>query len=56
MGKLLELTVYSWIKATEAGGNDLRYDVLLPQIFSESFIAEAIEELIKGYERVQLRD
>lgn len=45
VGKLLELTVYSWIKATEAGGNDLRYDVLLPQIFSESFIANN-QELI----------
>jgi len=45
--KLLELTIHSWIKATEAGGNDLRYDVLLPQIFSESFI-ENNEELIKN--------
>ena len=36
--KLLELFVLSWIKATEAGGNDLRFDVYLPQIFSESFI------------------
>ncbi len=47
VGKLLELTVSSWIKATEAGGNDLRYDVLLPQIFSESFISNN-EELIKS--------
>ena len=47
VGKLLELTVLSWIKATEAGGNDLRYDVLLPQIFSESFIENNLE-LIKN--------
>jgi 3-oxoadipate enol-lactonase len=47
VGKLLELTVHSWIKATEAGGNDLRYDVLLPQIFSENFI-ENNEALIKN--------
>ena len=39
VGKLLELTIYSWIRATEADGNNLRYDVLLPQIFSENFIA-----------------
>ena len=47
VGKLLELTVLSWIRATEIGGNDLRYDVLLPQVFSESFI-ENNEELIKA--------
>ena len=47
VGKLLELTVHSWIKATEAGGNDLRYDVLLPQIFSESFVENNLE-LIKS--------
>lgn len=47
VGKLLELTVRSWIRATEAGGNDLRYDVLVPQVFSESFI-ENNEELIEN--------
>lgn len=47
VGKLLELTVQSWIRATESGGNDLRYDVFLPQIFSESFI-ENNGEMIKS--------
>ena len=45
VGKLLELTVQSWIRATEAGGNDLRYDVFLPQIFSESFIEKNEEQI-----------
>ena len=48
VGKLLELTVKSWIRATELGGNELRYDVFLPQIFSESFIlnnGEMIEKM-----------
>lgn len=47
VGKLLELAVESWIRATEIGGNDLRYDVFLPQIFSEKFI-EKNEEPIKN--------
>lgn len=44
--KLLELLIISWIKATEAGGNDLRFDVSLPHIFSENYIKNN-EELIR---------
>ena len=46
IGKLLELTIQSWIKATEAGGNELRYDVFLPQIFSESYITNNEEQIM----------
>ena len=35
--KLLLLMIDTWIKATEIGGNEFRYDMSLPVIFSETF-------------------
>ena len=43
--KLLELMTDTWIKATEIGGNEFRYDMALPVIFSESFIRNNEENL-----------
>lgn len=43
---LLELIVKSWIKATESGGNGLRYDVALPTIFSENFISKNLDTIM----------
>ena len=43
---LLELTVKSWIKAVEVGGNELRYDVALPTVFSETFIRKNMDQLM----------
>jgi len=44
--KLLQLMVDTWIKATEIGGNEFRYDMSLPVIFSETFIKNNEENLI----------
>ena len=44
--KLLQLMVDTWIKATEIGGNEFRYDMSLPVIFSETFIRNNEENLI----------
>jgi 3-oxoadipate enol-lactonase len=43
---LLELTVTSWIKAAEAGGSGLRYDVALPYLFSESFTKKNLDKMM----------
>ena len=43
---LLELTIKSWIKATEAGGSGLRYDVALPMLFSETFTKKNIDKIL----------
>lgn len=45
--KLLYLMIDVWIKATEIGGNEFRYDVSLPLIFSETFIENNEENLDK---------
>lgn len=45
--KLLQLMVDTWIKATEIGGNEFRYDMSLPVIFSETFIRNNEENLIQ---------
>lgn len=44
---LLELIVESWIKANDHGGNDLRFDISLPYIFSEDFIKNNSELIDK---------
>ncbi len=43
---LLELIIKSWIKATEAGGSGLRYDVALPLLFSETFTQKNIDKIL----------
>lgn len=43
---LLELMIKSWIKATEAGGSGLRYDVALPMLFSEEFTKKNIDKIL----------
>ncbi len=43
--KLLQLMIDTWIKATEIGGNEFRYDMSLPVIFSETFIRNNEENL-----------
>lgn len=43
---LLRLTIESWIKAAEAGGSGLRYDVALPYLFSESYTERNFERLL----------
>jgi 3-oxoadipate enol-lactonase len=45
--KLLLLMIDTWIKATEIGGNEFRYDMSLPVIFSETFIRNNEENLIQ---------
>lgn len=44
--KLLELTIKSWIRAAEEGGSDLRYDVALPFLFSETFTKNNIDKIL----------
>ena len=47
LDKLLLLMIDTWIKATEIGGNEFRYDMSLPVIFSETFIRNNEENLIQ---------
>lgn len=42
---LLELIVTSWIRAAEAGGSGLRYEVALPYLFSESFAKMNLDKM-----------
>lgn len=44
--RLLQHMIETWIKATEIGGNEFRYDMSLPVIFSETFIKNNEENLI----------
>lgn len=46
IGTLLELIIKTWIKATEVGGSELRYDVALPFLFSENFIRNNLEKIL----------
>ncbi len=43
---LLELILKAWIKATEIGGSELRYDVALPVLFSNSFVEKNLENIM----------
>lgn len=45
--RLLELMIDTWIKATEIGGNEFRFDMSLPVIFSENFIKNNEENLLR---------
>lgn len=40
---LLELIIKVWIRATEIGGSEFRYDVALPALFAESFLKRNLE-------------
>ncbi|MEQ9620179.1 MAG: alpha/beta fold hydrolase [Deltaproteobacteria bacterium] len=46
VGKLLELTIESWIRAAEEGGGSLRYDAALPYLFSEAFTKKNIDKIL----------
>ncbi len=43
---LLEMIIKVWIKATEIGGSEFRYDVALPLLFAESFIKKNLELIL----------
>jgi len=45
--KLLLLMIDTWVQATEIGGNEFRYDMSLPIIFSETFIKNNEDSLAK---------
>jgi 3-oxoadipate enol-lactonase len=45
IGTLLDSIITLWIKATQIGGSEFRYDVSLPFIFSEDFIKQNREIL-----------
>jgi len=42
---LLELIIKTWIKATEIGGSEFRYDMALPALFAESYIKDNFEAI-----------
>src|SRR3989304_6272116 len=43
---LLELIIKAWIKATEIGGSDFRYDMSLPALFAESYFKKNSEAIL----------
>lgn len=43
---LLNLIITSWIRAAEAGGSGLRYDVALPYLFSEDFTRKNLDRIL----------
>lgn len=43
---LLNLIITSWIRAAEAGGSGLRYDVALPYLFSEDFTKKNLDRIL----------
>jgi len=43
---LLELIIKAWIKATEIGGSEFRYDMSLPALFAESYIKKNPEAIL----------
>jgi len=43
---MLELILKSWIKATELGGSELRYDVALPALFAEGFVKKNLDNIM----------
>ncbi|MER3445818.1 MAG: hypothetical protein C4291_02810 [Candidatus Dadabacteria bacterium] len=43
---LLEMIIKVWIRATEIGGSEFRYDVSLPVLFAESFIKKNLEVIL----------
>jgi 3-oxoadipate enol-lactonase len=43
---LLEMIIKVWIKATEIGRSEFRYDVALPLLFAESFIKKNLELIL----------
>ncbi len=40
---LLEIIIKVWIRATEVGGSEFRYDIALPALFAEGFIKRNLE-------------
>jgi len=52
---LLELILKAWIKATEVGGSELRYDVALPVLFAESFVRKNLESIL-GMREINIRN
>ena len=44
---LLSLMIDIWIRATRLGGNEFRYDVTVPFIFSNNFVTENTENILK---------
>src|SRR3990170_650899 len=40
-----ELGIKTWIKATEIGGSEFRYDMALPALFAESYIKDNFEAI-----------
>lgn len=54
---LLSLMIDIWIRATRLGGNEFRYDVTIPFVFSNDFIAENSENILKMKENsVRMND
>ena len=43
---LLESIINAWIKSTQIGGSDLRYDLSIPYLFSEDFIRNNNESIL----------
>src|SRR3972149_433032 len=43
---ILELIIKTWIKATEIGGSEFRYDMALPALFAESYIKKNSEAIL----------
>lgn len=43
---LLESIIKVWIKSTQIGGSDLRYDLSIPYLFSEDFIRNNNESIV----------
>ncbi len=52
---LLELILKAWIRATEVGGSELRYDVALPVLFAESFVKKNLEGIL-GMREMNIRN
>ena len=52
---LLELSLKAWIKATQVGGSELRYDVALPALFAEDFVKRNLENIL-GMREVSIRN
>lgn len=52
---LLEIIIKVWIRATEIGGSEFRYDVALPAIFGESFIKRS-QEVISAMKEISVNN
>lgn len=44
---LLSWMIDIWIRATQLGGNEFRYDITVPFVFSNNFISENTENILK---------